>query len=155
MKSNRNQSVNAVSSAGKGALQLYADVTLTGKLIPRALIDTGATFSLIPFSTYNQFLQRSGITSFKGNANNIVGVGGARAFRKGFIDVPIEISGIKVRHPLVVVEHLAFPLLIGMDVLRSHNANFALGILDSVRLMAPLWEVCLEPRTPDEQKFCE
>ena len=155
MKSTRNQSVNAVSSVGKGALQLYADVTLNGQLIPRTLIDTGATFSLIPLSTYHQLRQQPPIINFSGCVPNIIGVGGALAVLKGYIDVPIEISGVEVLHPLVVVEHLAFPLLIGMDVLCPHNANFVLGSPDSVRLLAPLCEVCLETRSPDDPKFCE
>ena len=153
-RSNYNQSVNAVSSAGKGALQLHADVSIDGQLIPRALIDTGATFSMIPFSTYKQLRRESPILQFDGSPPTIVGVGGAHAEVKGYIDVPIEISGVEVLHPLIVVSQLAFPLLIGMDILRAHSANFSLGAKDSVRLMVPHCEICLETRIPDEPKFC-
>ena len=51
-QSNRSSStVNAVNSAGRGAPQLFADVTLNGSVVHQTLIDTGATFSMVPMRT--------------------------------------------------------------------------------------------------------
>ena len=46
---------------------------------------------------------------------------------KGYIDVPLQIAGVEVAHPFLVVSGLAFPILIGMDVLRPHSAGMLLG----------------------------
>ena len=46
---------------------------------------------------------------------------------KGYIDVPLQIAGVEVAHPLLVVSRLAFQILIGMDVLRPHSATMLLG----------------------------
>ena len=43
---------------------------------------------------------------------NIVGVGGSSARVLGYVDVSVVISDVEVRHPLIVVDELAYPLLI-------------------------------------------
>ena len=54
-----------------------------------------------------------------------------------------------MRHPLIVVDELAYPLLIGTDVLRPHRANFELGAPDVVQLKLDRGPVCVEERLPD------
>ena len=59
-------------------------------------------------------------------APEVVGVGVASAVIRGYFDVPVEVAGVAVRHPLLVVESLAFPLIIGTDILRAHRAILTL-----------------------------
>ena len=85
-----------------------------------ALVDTGSAFSIMSESLYSQLPTRPPIQSFKKPASDIVGVGSASAEVKGYIDVPLQIAGVEVAHPLLLVSGLVF--LIGMDVLRPHSA---------------------------------
>ena len=80
---------------------------------------------------------------------NIVGVGGSSARVLGYVDIAIVISEVEVRHPLIVVDELAYPLLIGTNVLRTHRAIFELGAFDVVRLKLDWCSVCIEERLPD------
>ena len=140
--------VGAVRSAGKSATQLFTDVFLAGVLVRCALIDTGATFSMLPSSTLAALSPMPAIESFGSSPPNIVGVGGARATVLGYVDVPLSINGIVVRHPLVVVESLPFAVLVGMDILRPHRAVVSVGEPEAVRFEASTCNVCLEHRAP-------
>ena len=70
---------------------------------------------------------RPPVLSFKNSAPNIVGVGGASAEFKGYIDVPLQLSGVEVTHPLFVVSNLPYPVLVGTDILRLHQATVSFG----------------------------
>ena len=61
----------------------------------------------------------------------------------------VFISDVEVRHPLIVVDELAYPLLIGTDVFRPHRANFELGAPYVVRLKLDRCFVCIKERLPD------
>ena len=65
---------------------------------------------------------------------NIVGVGGTSAKVLGNVNVSVVISDVEVRHPLIVVDELAYPLQIVTDVLWPHRANFELSAPEVVRL---------------------
>ena len=145
--------VSALSSAGKGAPQFFADVLIDGALVRHSLIDTGATFSMLPLATWKSLARQPPIQNFNDSPPSIVGVGGARANVRGYVDVPLEVAGVEVRHPLIVVESLAFPLLVGMDILRAHAATFSLGVPDSVHFQSRYCDVCLEPRDPEHPSF--
>ena len=80
---------------------------------------------------------------------NNVGVGGSSARVLGYVDVAVFISDVEVRHPLIVVDTLAYPLLIGTDVLRPHRAIYVLGAPEVVRLKLDRCSVCVEERLPD------
>ena len=80
--------------------------------------------------------------------SNIVGVGGSSARVLGYVDVSV-ISDVEVRHPLIVVNELAYLLLISTDVIRLHRANIELGAPDVVRLKLDRYPVCIEERLPD------
>ena len=62
------------------------------------------------------------VQPFTRAAFDVVGVGGASAEIRGYVDAPVELSGTTVHHPLLFVEGLALPLLIGTDVFRPHWA---------------------------------
>ena len=48
--------------------------------------------------------------------------------------MPLVIAGTRVRHPLIVVEELAYPLFIGMDILGPNDAQHGVGATSSIRL---------------------
>ena len=104
-------------------------------------------------SLYAQLPSKPRIYSFENAAPDIVGVGGASAAVKGYIDVPLRIADVEVAHPLLVVENLSFSLLIGMDILDPHAANILLGGAREVQFKARVCDVCLEPRIPAKHEF--
>ena len=124
-QSNRSSStINAVSSAGRGVPQLFADAILSDFIIKSVLIETGATFSMIPMRTLHSMNVPPPIEIFLTSPPRIVGVGGASATVRGYIDAHLIIARTQVRHPVIVVEDLSFPYLIGMDILAltTHNS---------------------------------
>lgn len=80
-------------------------------------------------------------------APDVVGDGGASAEIRGYFDTPVEFAGTAVQHPLLVVEELAFPLLIGTDILQLHGAMFKLDETVPLRLRVPVCDVCCVQRT--------
>ena len=125
---------NAVASAGKGSAQVFASAAIAGVLIADALIDTGSAFSMLSIVLYSRLRDAPAIQPFTRAAPDIVGVGGASAEIRGYVDALVEVSGITVHHSLLVVEGLAFPLLIGIDILRAHGAILKLDESTPVRL---------------------
>ena len=147
-QSNRSSStVNAVNSAGRGALQLFADVVLSDSVIKTALIDTGATFSMISMQTLYSMNNPPPIENFIMSPPRIVGVYGASATVRGYIDDPLIIARTQVRHPVIVVEDLWFPLLVGMDIFGPHDAQLGVGASCSIRLDVERCKVCDEERS--------
>ena len=96
---------------------------------------------------------RPQIQSFKKPSPDIVGVGGASAEVKGYIDVPLQIAGVEVAHPLLVVSGLAFQILIGMNVLRPHSAAMQLGESVPFQLNMRIGDICLERRIDLDRNF--
>ena len=136
-----------MSSANTGAPQLFLEAVIDGLLIRDALVDTGSAFSMVSFALYDRLPSRPSINSLKNSAPDIVGVGGASADVRGYIDVPLHIAGIEVAHTLLVVTNLSFSLLIKMDVLEPHTAEMSLGSAAPFKLSARVCDVCLEQRT--------
>ena len=62
--------------------------------------------------------------------SNIVGVSGFFARVLNYVDIMVVISDVVLRHKLIVVDKLAYQLLIRTDVLRPHRAIFKLGAPD-------------------------
>ena len=154
-KSNRSSSnVNAVHSAGRGAAQLFADVQLCDATINQALIDTGATFSMIPVCTIASLNNPPSVENFSSAPPRIVGVGGASATVRGYIDAPLVIAGARIQHPLIVVEELEYPLLIGIDILEPHDAQLGVGASSSIRLAIERCTVCNESRSESTRLSC-
>ena len=149
-QSNRSSSnAYAVEFAGRDAPQVLAAVKLNGVQIESALIDSGFSFSLIASSTLSALLERPSVEQFMHRPSNIVGVGGSSSRVLGYVVILVVISDVEVRHPLIVVNELAYPLLIGTDVHRPHRANFELGNPDVVQLKLDRCRVCVEERLPD------
>ena len=44
----------------------------------------------------------------------------------------VDIAGVEVRHPLIVVNELEFSILIGINVLKPHEAIIVTGASDVV-----------------------
>ena len=113
---------NAVASAGKGAAQVVTVAVIGGVRIADALVDTGSAFSMLSSAMYSRLPSAPAIQPFSGAAPDVIGVGGASSEIRGYVDALVELAGTAVYHPLLVVEGLAFPLLIGTDILRPHGA---------------------------------
>ena len=142
-----------MSSAGTGAAQLFSEAVIDGVLIRDALVDNGSAFSMVSSALYNRLPWRPSINSYKNSAPDIVGVGGASAEVRGYIDVPLLIAGIEVAHPLLVVSNLSFSLLIRMDVLQPHSTKMSLVCAVPLELSARVCDVCLEQRTNPSSSY--
>ena len=149
-QSNRSSSnVHAVEFARRNAPQVLAAVKLNDVQIDGTLIDSGSSFSLIASPTLAALPERPSVKQFMHRPPKIVGVGGSSAIVLGYVDVAVVISDVEVRNPLIVVNKLAYPLLIGTDVVRPHSAIFELGTPDVVRLKLDRCSVCIKKRLPD------
>ena len=149
-QSNRSSSnVHAVESAGRDAPQVLAAIKLSGVQIEGALIDSGSSSSIIASSTLSALLERPSVEQFMHRPPNIVGVGGSSAKVLGYVDVAVVIFDVEMRHPLIAVDKLGYPLLIWTDVPRPHRGIFELGSPDVVRLKLDRCSVCIEERLFD------
>ena len=138
---------NAVASTGRGAAQVFTVAVIGGVRIADAFVDTGSAFSMVSTAMYGRFPNAPVIQPFTSSAPDIIGVGGATTKIRGYVDAPIEIDGTAVRHPLLVVEGLAFPLLLGTDILRPHGAMLTLEESAPLRLRTRVCDFYREQRT--------
>ena len=88
----------------------------------------------ITTTTLSKLPKRSSVEQFLHRPSNIVGVGNASVRVLGYVDATIVIAGVEVRHPLIVVDKLAYPTLIWINVLRPHEAITVTGAFYVVRL---------------------
>ena len=139
-------SSNTVASAGKGAAQVFAPASIAGVRVSDALIDTGSAVSMLSSALYARLRYAHAIQPFTRASPDVVGVGGASAEIHGYVDAPVEIAGVTVHHPLLVVEGLAFVLLSGTDILRAHGAVLTLDETAPVRLRNRECTICREQR---------
>ena len=65
----------------------------------------------------------------------------------------LQLAGVKVAHPLLVVTNLSFPILVGTDILRAHSATMSFGNAVPLRLNARVCDVCLEQQTELSREF--
>ena len=93
---------------------------------------------------YSRLPSAPAIQPFSKFAPDVIGVGGASAEIRGYVDALVELAGTDVYHP--VVEGLAFPLLIGTDILRPHGAMLTLDESAPLRLRTRVCDVCQEQR---------
>ena len=105
---------------------MFATAVVGSVRIADALIDIGSAFSMLSNAMYSRLPNPPAVQPFMHAAPDVVGVGGASAEIRGYVDPPVELAGTTVHHPLLVVEGLAFPLLNGTDVLRPHGALLTL-----------------------------
>ena len=139
-------SSNAVASAGKGAAQVFAHASIAGVRVADALIDNDSAFSMLSSALYAGLRDAPVIQTFTRAVPDVVGVGGASAEIRGYVDAPVEVAGVTVHHPLLVVEGLAFSLLIGTDILRAHGAVLTHDETAPVRLQNRECTICREQR---------
>ena len=98
-----------------------------GALIEGLLVDSDSLLSLVMTTTLSKLQKRTSIEQFLHRRSNIVGVGNASVRVLGYVDTTIDIAGVEVRHPFIVVDKHAYPTLIGMDLLRPHKAITVTG----------------------------
>ena len=140
-------SSNAFASAGNGAAQVFPPTSIAGLRITDALIDTGSAFSMLSIATHARLRDTPVIQPFTRAAPDVVGVGGASAEIRGYVDAPVEVVDVTVHHPLLVVEGLAFSLLIGTDIIRAQGAVLTLDKNAPVWLRNRECSICREQRT--------
>ena len=140
-------SANAVASAGKGATQVFTDAVIDGVHIVDALVDSGSALSMLSTAMYGRLPSTPAIQHFTRSAPDVIGVGRASAEIREYVDVPVLLDGIAVRHPLLVVEGLAFSLLIGTDIIKPHDVMLLPNKPIPLRLRTPVCDVCQEQRT--------
>ena len=92
---------------------MLASAVIAGVRIADALIKTGSAFSMLSSAMYARLRDAPAIQPFTRAAPDVIGVGGASAEIRGYVDAPVEIVGVTVHHPVLVVEGFAFLLLIG------------------------------------------
>ena len=97
---------------------------------------------MLSAATYARLPDAPTIQPFLRATVEVVGVGGARAVIRNYIDVPVQVAGVAVLYPLLVVEGLAFFLIIGTSILSVHRAVLMLDELAPVRLQVRVCAVC-------------
>ena len=85
---------------------------IDGVHIRDATVDTGSAFSMVSSARYDRLPSRPSINSVKTSTPDIVGICGGRSEVINYIDLPLQIAGIEVAHPLMVVLNHSFSLLI-------------------------------------------
>ena len=113
---------NAFASACNNASQLFTKSVINGVCIAEALVYTGSAFSMLSTVMYSRLPHAQIVQMVTSATPEVVGVGGASAVIRVYVDSPIEFDGSAMHHPLLWVEGLAFPLLIDIDVLCPHDA---------------------------------
>ena len=82
---------------------------------------------------YSRLPHAPAIQPFTRAAPDVIGVKGTSAEIRGYVDAPVEIAGVEVHHPQLVVEGLAFSL-IGTNILHEHGSVLTLDKSAPVRL---------------------
>lgn len=98
------------------------------------LIVTYLEFSMLSSAIYSRLPSAPAIMPFTRAAFEDVGFCGASAIIRGYVDTPVEIAGVAVYHPLLVIKGLAFAILIGTDILRANGSSLTLVESTPVRL---------------------
>ena len=106
-------------------MELLEKAIIDGVQVCDVLVETDFLFSMLSAALYEVLLSRPPIRKFDYSAPNIIAVGGTIANIRGFIDVPAQIAGAEVSHPLLLVTDLPFSLLIKINVLRLNVAKLA------------------------------
>ena len=91
---------------------------------------------MLSTALYAKLPSKPPIQPFKNPAPDIVGVCVSSAKVKEYGNVPLQLTGVKVAHPLLVVTNLSFPIIVGTDILRTHSATMSLGDAVPLRLNA-------------------
>ena len=142
----------AVASSCNSARQLVEEAVINGVRVADALVDTDSALSMLSAAMYAGLPDVPAIQPVLRAAFEAVGVEGASAVIRSYVDVPVEVAGFAVRHPLLVVKGLAFPLIIGTDILRAYRAVLTLDESEPVRLQIREIAICRKQRTASPAK---
>lgn len=88
-------------------LQRYSSIAL---FVACTIIHTDATFSIVAISTLALFDSKACVRSFVEAPPEVFKIFKDQASVFGYIDLPVVIMDVKIRHTLFVVQELAFPL---------------------------------------------
>ena len=83
-----------MASAGRAVPHVFTVAVLDRVHIPEALVDTGSAFLIISAAMRERLPKPPPIQSFIGAAPDVVGVEGASAQIRGYINAPLELDGI-------------------------------------------------------------
>ena len=138
----------AVLPSKGGAEQLLIPVRLNGALVDCTLIDSGSSLSMVSASTLAALSVPPSVEPLMSGTPIIVDIGASLFHVQGYVVAAVAVSDVEVRHRLVVIRELAFPLLIGYDIFRPHRAIIELGPPDVVQLGVDRCPVCVDQRVP-------
>lgn len=85
--------------------------------IVKALVEQGSAFSILSIAMYIRLPRAPAIQLFTKAALNFFGVGSESVEIQKYVDAPVDLDVTAVHESLLVVEPLAFFLLIGIDIL--------------------------------------
>ena len=125
---------NSVTFSGKRATQAFRLAVIGGVRIADAPFDTGSAYSMVNTAIDGGIQNAPLIQPFTGSVLDVIGVGITSAEICGYVDAPVEMDYTAVRHPLLVVESLAFPLFMITDILRPHGGIVTLDESAPLRL---------------------
>ena len=113
-------SVSLVSS-----LQENTILVTIGDKKTRCLVDTGATISCASLA----YLEKTGINCAHlkpADIEYITGVGNETHSVLGKLEIPLNISGIKISFDFFILQSLTHPVILGMDFLKFHRVQIDL-----------------------------
>ena len=125
---------------------MLLSVRLNGVLINGTLIDSGPSLSMVSALTLVALPVPPSVELFTNGTPNIVDISGSLLHVLGYVVAAVAVSDVEVTHRLVVIRELAFPLLIGNDILRPHRAIIELDPPDVVQLGVDRCPVCVKER---------
>ena len=122
-----------------------------GLRIAETLVNTNSAFSMFSTAMYSCLASAPAVQPYLGAAPDVIGVDGASAEIRGYVDAAVKFANTAVCYPLLV-EGLAFSLVIGTDILRPHGAMLTLDECVSLQLRTRVCDMCREQRTDPPAK---
>ena len=102
---------------------------------------------MLSTALYAKLSSKPPIQPFKKPSTDIVDVGGASAKIKKYVDVLLQLAGVNMAHPLLVVTNISFPLLISTDIMQAHPATMFFWKSSFASIKARVCDMCLEQQT--------
>ncbi|MFN9109408.1 MAG: retropepsin-like aspartic protease, partial [Bacteroidota bacterium] len=123
------RSTLALNVAGSGHSRSLAKCSVT--ILDRTvigLVDTGATDSFLSYSLYTK-LSRSVGLSLDTNAKRVIRLGdeSLTSTTDGIVTLPLTLNGVKYPVDISVMKGLPFPVIIGMDFMRTYGVVVDVG----------------------------
>ncbi|CAF1488885.1 unnamed protein product [Adineta steineri] len=99
---------------------LFIKTLINGTTI-RAMVDTGATISLIKLSTLTQMKYHHHISGKRGEIT--LGDGKTKLWQYGTVDLTVTISNIQTKVKAVIVDDLAADFILGLDWIKLYDVH--------------------------------